>query len=133
LGNVVEFLDRFRSRVKETAPDQNPKSTKVSKDECLDLFLRAAQEVNKRYLPGTISYIGRHYPALDREIDESEMAVNSIWFAVERGEATIEELRDAIAVWYRLNLKAITIYSSHRFREKQSYADDSLKSGERHE
>jgi hypothetical protein len=133
MGNVVEFLESFRSKEREITPELNPRHMNEPNYECLELFLRAAQEINKRYLPGTISYVGRHHPDLDKEIDESELAVNKIWFAVERGEATIKELRDAIAIWYRLNLKAIAAFSSYKFRVRQSHADVSEKSDSYHE
>jgi hypothetical protein len=128
MENVVDFLDRFRSGSMETNHMGNPGQTREIKNECLELFLKAAQEINKRYLPGTISYVGKNHPELDKEIDESELAVNKIWFAVERGEATIKELRDAIAKWYRLNLKAITIFSRHGDNEKKFNISGSTKS-----
>ena len=70
----------------EITPELNSRYINKPNDDCLELFLRAAQEINKRYLPGTISYVGKHYPDLEKEIDESELVVNKIWFAVERGE-----------------------------------------------
>ena len=125
MENVVDFLERFRSGIRETTPKPSPKQHSESMEECFTLFLKAAEEINKQYLPGTISFISRNHPDLDHEIDESESAVNSIWFAVEQDKSTVDELSAAVATWYRLNLKAIKIYSRQRSRQNELRAGTS--------
>lgn len=125
MENVVDFLERFRSGIRETVPKPSPKQHSESMDECLKLFLKAAEEINKQYLPGTISFISKYHPDLDHEIDESETDVNNIWFAVEQDKSAVDELRAAVATWYRLNLKAIKIFSSQRSRQNKQRADTS--------
>jgi hypothetical protein len=80
-------------------------------DPLLLIFQRAADAINKQYIKGTIAYISRHHPGLDKRINEAEADVNVIWFKCERGEATIDEFKEKVENWYRLNLQAIKIYA----------------------
>lgn len=110
MENAIEFLRSFRARKRPSASALSSPSVTLAENKCLEMFMNAAKEIDKRYVPGTIAYVSRNYPDLERKIDESESEVNRIWFAVEQGKATVQELRIAIASWYRLNLRAIKIY-----------------------
>ena len=111
MENAIEFLRSFRSGKRPSESAISSESPPLAENKCLEIFMNAAQEIDKRYVPGTIAYVSRNYPELERQIDESESEVNRIWFAVERHKANIEDLRAVIASWYRLNLTAIKIYS----------------------
>ncbi len=108
-----DALTNEYGRLCGAAPDTEPHHEPIP-DLLLDFFQKATDEINKRYIQGTIAYISRDHPDLDRRINEAESAVNDIWLKCERGEASVDEFKEKVEVWYRMNLKAIDIYSKEQ-------------------
>ncbi len=100
---------RLTGKTSESEPRNGP-----DLDILLSIFQKAVDEINKRYIEGIIVFISRYHPELDRQISRAESAMNDIWFKCERGKVSIGEFKAKVGEWYRLNLKAIDIYTNKR-------------------
>lgn len=74
------------------------------------MFKKATDEIEKRYLKGTIDYIIENYGSLYKRINRAWKRLDEVWIAGRKGNATIEEFREVLKEWYLLNIKAIEIY-----------------------
>lgn len=83
-------------------------------DDLKDLFMETVQNINKRYISGTIGYIKKYHPDLYNRTHETQDKIDEIWKACPRGEASIEEFQEALNNWYHLNLQGIEIYAKKR-------------------
>ena len=99
-------------RLTGSLPDLGPDG--IDPELLLKIFQQTVDKINERYMQGTIAHISRNHPDLDRRINDAESAVNDIWFKCERGAASVDEFKEKVEVWYRMNLKAIDIYSKEQ-------------------
>ncbi|NQT82028.1 hypothetical protein HQ563_03335 [bacterium] len=64
-----------------------------------DMFLKAADDLNRRYARGTDEYVREHNPELRKRLNE-------VWIAGRQGKAGLEDFRDVLKRWYFLHLRA---------------------------
>jgi len=79
-------------------------------DPFAEMFQKAVDEFNRRYVEGTIDYIRKRHPDLYQKMNEAEDRLNEVWKAGRQGKAGIEEFRKTLKEWYLLHLKGIEIY-----------------------
>jgi len=75
------------------------------KDSYKTLFDKATAELNKDYPTGVLSFIKKRHSQLYEAINKSEQKLDQLW-----GEAPIDEFRQELKTFYRLNRKAVIIY-----------------------
>ena len=94
----------------------------ISDETLQDIYLKTMHKINDQYLEGTIKFIEKNYPDLDRQIDEVDKQINEIWKECNQGEAVIEDFKGALDSYENLYLKAIDIFKSKsvNFQEKVS-------------
>jgi len=85
-------------------------------DPFAEMFKKAVDELNRRYIEGTIDYIRKHHPDLYQKTNEAEDRLNEIWKAGLQGKAGIGEFRKTLKEWYLLHLQGIEIYSKEQTR-----------------
>ena len=91
---------------KEELNQQN----KPSSDLFAEMFKKAADEVNRQYIRGTIDYLKKYHPDLNQKIKKMEDRLNDVWIAGIKGNSTLEEFRKVLREWYLLHIKGIEIY-----------------------
>lgn len=102
---TAEYNRLAGEKVKEELP------AKPSPDPFAEMFRKAVDELNGRYIEGTIAHIRKHHPDLYRKSNEAEDRLNDAWKAGLQGKAEIEEFREVLKRWYYLHLRGIEIYS----------------------
>lgn len=80
-------------------------------DPFAEMFEKAVDELNHRYIEGGIDYIRKSHPELYRKTNNAEERLNTVWKAGLQGKADIEEFRKILKEWYLLHLRGIEIYS----------------------
>ncbi|MFH0926827.1 MAG: hypothetical protein V1872_14550 [bacterium] len=75
-----------------------------------EIFNKAVDAINKRYIDGTFDYINKFKPDLYQEIKEADDNMNARWKEGLQGKSSIDDFREALKKWYFLNLKAIQLY-----------------------
>ena len=78
------------------------------------MFKKAIDEINRKYIAGTIGYIQKHHPDLYQKINTAEDRLNRIWKAGLDGKVDIEGFRKVLKEWYLLNLHSIEIHSREK-------------------
>lgn len=73
------------------------------------MFEKAVAAINKKYQEGTMEHIRLHHPEIFKEIGEAEAAVDTAWQRGLAGKATLQEFREVLLKYYKLNLKAIDL------------------------
>lgn len=77
-------------------------------------------ELNRRYISGTMEFIRKHRPDLYRKTDDAEDELNEVWKAGLQGKSTTQGFREVLGRWYLLNLRGIHIYSEATARQGKS-------------
>jgi hypothetical protein len=77
-----------------------------------DLYIQTMHKINDRYLKGTIMFIEKNYPDLDRQIDEVDKQINEIWKSCLQDEASLNDFEEALNTYQNLYLEAIELYKS---------------------
>ena len=93
------------------------KTTAKPRDESetfADMFRKAGDEINRRYIEGTISYVRKYQPDLYQKTKKAESKLNEVWKAGLEGKASIEQFREVLKQWYVLQLRGIEIYSKEQ-------------------
>lgn len=107
--------DRLTVKKEDAKPLKEPVS-----DSFAEMFKKTVDEIKRRYVEGSIDYIIKHHPNLYRKTNEAEDRLNAVWKAGRKGEAGIEEFREALKQWYLLNLKGIEVYSKEHGKQRKS-------------
>jgi len=89
----------------------------VLPDPFAEMFKKAVDELNRRYIEGTIDYIRKHHPELYQKTNEAEDRLNEVWKAGLQGKAGIEEFRRTLKEWYLLHLQGIEIYCKEQGKQ----------------
>ena len=69
------------------------------------LFDKVVTELNKDYPADILPFLKDNYSQLYEAINKSEQKLDQLW-----GEAPIDEFREELKTFYRLNRKAVKIY-----------------------
>ena len=96
--------------------EANPKAEQVP-DPFAEMFKNAVDELNRRYIEGTINYIRKHHPDLYQKTNEAEDRLNEGWKVGLQGKVGIEEFRKILKEWYLLHLQGIEIYSKEQGKQ----------------
>lgn len=96
---------------------QMKSETQALPDPFAEMFKKAVDELNRRYIEGTIDYIRKHHPDLYRKTNDAEDRLNEVWKAGLQGKAGIEKFRKTLKAWYLLHLQGIEIYSKEQARQ----------------
>lgn len=95
------------------------KATAKPRDESdtfADMFRKAGDEINRRYIEGTISYVRKYQPDLYQKTKKAENKLNEVWKAGLEGKASVDEFREVLKEWYSLQLRGIEIYSEEQVK-----------------
>jgi len=88
---------------------KNPVEVKASNlwgdDPYKGLFEKAVAEINKYYPADVLTFIKNYHNQLYEAINKSEQKLDQLW-----GEAPIDEFREELKTFYKLNRKAVRIY-----------------------
>ncbi len=95
---------------------EKPQGQAVS-DPFAEMFKKAVDELNRRYIEGTIDYIRKHHPDLYQKTNQAEDRLNEVWKAGLQGKAGIEEFRKTLKEWYLLHLQGIEIYCKEQGKQ----------------
>ena len=82
----------------------------ISSDGLLDIFNKAVDALNCKYIEGGIPYIEKYRPYLEKETQEAEDKLNKTWELCSDGKLDKEDFMKDLRQWYRLNLRNIEIY-----------------------
>lgn len=77
-----------------------------------ELFKKALDELNTRYIEGTIDYIRKHELELYNKINELEDRLNEVWLKGLQGKAELNEFEEVLKKWRLCHLKGIELYSN---------------------
>ncbi|HUU29586.1 MAG TPA: hypothetical protein VM123_17425 [archaeon] len=91
----------------------------TASDPFAEMFEKAADELNRRYIEGTLDYIRKNHPNLCQKTNEAEDRLNEVWKAGLQAKAGIEEFREVLNQWYVLNLRGIKTYSKEQGKQLQ--------------
>lgn len=86
-------------------------------DPYAEMFTKAVDELNRRYIEGTLDYIRKNRPDLYQKTNEAEDRLNEVWKAGLQGRAGIEVFWETLKDWYHLHLQGIEIYSKEQARQ----------------
>lgn len=76
-------------------------------DKYKELFDKANAALNKDYPKGVLSFIKKEHNQIHEAINKSEQKLDQLW-----GEAPIDEFREELKTFYKLNRKAVRIYQN---------------------
>ena len=104
--------DALTTKYKRLAGEEGAKPpSEPTPDPFAEAFKRTVDEINTRYIDGTIDYIRKCHPDLYEKTNEAEDRLNEVWKAGLEGKAGIEEFREVLEQWFRLHLQSIETYS----------------------
>ncbi len=110
-SNIYISLRDFEKGV-PSVPNIEKEIIPISDETLQDIYLKTMHKINDQYLEGTIKFIEKNYPDLDRQIDEVDKQINEIWKECNQGKAVIEDFKGALDSYENLYLKAIDIFKS---------------------
>ena len=116
---IVALNKHLGSPLEDEDTAQNGQST----DPFAEMFKKAVDELNRKYVRGTINHICKYHPSLYRKTKEVENKLNEVWKAGLEGNVNLEQFRDVLKEWYLLYSKGIEIYK----KERKEKANDSIK------
>ena len=103
------------SRLTAEQAEEKPQAVQAP-DPFAEMFKKAVDELNLRYIEGSIDYIRKRHPDLYQKTNEAEDRLNETWKAGLQGKASIEAFRETLKDWYLLHLQEIEIYSKEQGR-----------------
>ncbi len=106
------LLDKY-SRRPATKGEMKPPSETAS-DPFADMFTKAVDELNSRYIEGTMNHIRQNHPDLYQQTRAAEDRLNAVWKSCLEGKGGVEEFRGILGQWYSLQLKGIEMYSNEQ-------------------
>jgi len=104
-GKRGEIMNRWLNEYKN--PVKVKDNNLWSADPYKVLFDKAIAELNKDYPADVLTFIKNYHKQLYDAIDESEKKLDQLW-----GEAPIDEFREELKTFYKLNRKAVRIYQN---------------------
>lgn len=109
---LVAEYDRLTTDQGEEKPQ-----AEQAPDPFAEIFRKAVDELNRRYIEGTLDFIRKRHPDLYQKTNEAEDRLNEVWKAGLQGKAGIEAFRETLKDWYHLHLQGIEIYSKEQARQ----------------
>lgn len=115
-GARPELLKKMENQISrlEMEEEHQPKDNDIFEL----MFKKATDEIEKRYLKGTIDYIIENYGSLYKRINRTWERLDEVWIAGRKGNATIEEFREVLKEWYSLYIKGIKFYKRSAINAK---------------
>jgi len=117
------LIDALNEHLNRPVGDQATAKNDLIPDPFAEIFKKAVDELNRKYIGGTINHIRKHHPELYQKTKEVENKLNGVWKAGLKGNATLENFRDVLKEWYLLYTRGIEIYK----KEKKGGNNDSIK------
>lgn len=108
-----DVLTAEYNRLAKDTGEAKPGAEQVP-DPFAEMFKKAVDELNRRYIEGTIAYVRKRHPDLYQKTNEAEDRLNEGWKAGLQGRVGIEEFRKILKEWYLLHLQGIEIYSKEQ-------------------
>jgi hypothetical protein len=93
----------YLQRAKEWVIENGYRSKEA--DPYKTLFDKAAAELNKDYPANVLTFIKKNHNKLNDAINTSERKLDQLW-----GKAPVDEFREELKTFYKLNLKAVKLY-----------------------
>lgn len=98
----------------EPATDKNA----FSPDPFAKIFNDAADELNIKYIGGTINHIRKHHSGLYKKIKSVEDELNKVWKTGLEGNVNHERFKEILEEWQSLYIKGIEIYKEEVKEDK---------------
>ncbi len=113
-NRVLPLLEELKANKNEAIKElRKGEELKPISEEILDdLYMQTMHKINDQYLEGTIRFIEKNYPDLDRQIDEVDKQINEIWKSCLQDEASLNDFKEALNTYQNLYLEAIELYKS---------------------
>lgn len=116
--SLIAALTEKYNRLIEKKYEIKPQAEAVS-DPFSEMFRKVADELNRRYIEGTIPYITEHDPDLYQKINKALEKIDEILKEGPEGKAGIEEFQNALKQWYFLLLQGIELYSKEQGKQRK--------------
>jgi hypothetical protein len=107
---TMDLMKKYLSRVKIEGREKELKP--ISDETLRDIYLEVMDKLNENYNEGTLKYIQEHHKYLDDEINKADDRINAAWKLCNKGEASIEDFKEALASYETLYLKGIELFKS---------------------
>ncbi len=113
-NRVLPLLEELKANKNEPIKElQKGEELKPISEEILDdLYMQTMHKINDQYLEGTIMFIEKNYPDLDRQIDEVDKQINEIWKSCLQGKVDLNDFKEALNTYQNLYLEGIDLYKS---------------------
>lgn len=108
------LIDALNEHLNRPVGDQKMIKGDLTSDPFAEMFKKAVDELNRKYIGGTINHIRKHHPGLYQRTKEVENQLNEIWKKGLKRNATPEDFRDVLKEWYLLHTKSIETYKNER-------------------
>jgi len=113
-----DVLTAEYDRLAEGKGEVKPQAEQTA-DPFAGMFKKAVDDLNRRYIKGTIDYVRKRHPDLYQKTNEAEDRLNEGWKAGLQGKIGIEEFRKILKEWYLLHLQGIEIYSKEQGKQRK--------------
>ncbi len=117
-NRVLPLLEELKANKDRAIKElQKGGGLKPAPEEILDdLYMQTMHKINDQYLKGTIRFIEKNYPYLDRQIDKVDKQINEIWKSCLQGETGLNDFEEALNTYQNLYLEGIDIYTKVRLK-----------------
>ncbi len=112
-NRVLPLLEELKANKDRAIKELQKGELKPISEEILDdLYIQTMHKINDQYLKGTIMFIEKNYPDLDRRIDEVDKQIKEICKSCLRGKDGLNNFEEALNSYQNLYLEAIELYKS---------------------
>ncbi len=118
----MDLMKKYLSRVRL---EGRVKEVETISDETLqDIYLEVMNRINDSYISGTIKYIEKNYPELDRQIDDVDKQIKKIWESCLQGKVDLNDFKEALALYKSLYMQGIELFRAHLTTEDGNSKDE---------
>ncbi len=80
--------------------------------------------INDSYISGTIKFVEKNHPDLDRQIDEVDRKIKRIWDFCLQGKANLNDFKEALALYKSLYMQGIELFREYLTTEDGNSNDE---------
>ncbi len=110
---VVPLLEELKSNKSEAIKELQKGEEPVSDETLQDIYLEVMNRINDSYISGTIKFVEKNHPDLDRQIDEVDRKIKRIWKSCLKGKKSIDCFQSALDSYKRLYTQGIEMFREH--------------------
>ncbi len=125
-NRVLPLLEELKANKNEAIKElQKGEELKPISEEILDdLYMQAIHKINDQYLEGTIRFIEKNYPDLDRQIDEVDKQIKKIWESCLQDKVDLNDFKEALALYKSLYMQGIELFREYLTAEDGNSKDE---------